>query len=305
MYDRIIAELTATPWMVEPGMGRKIAAILNRRLRGEPADLAGVELAREVAADRAKRRSKPTPRGVAVIPVHGVLTKRADFFTEASGMLSTDQIGQMVDAARDEPVVEAIVLDIDSPGGSVYGLEEAAQKVAAAAKQKKVIAVANSLAASAAYYLMSQASEAVASPSAMVGSIGTVMFHVDESAALAQAGQVVTVIASSELKAAGASPGPLTEAGRAELEMIVSGYTDMFVKAVARGRKVSQSAVRSDFGQGGVLLASDALKVGMVDRVASLDEVLGKYGMSSADLTPLNARKGMAVELRRRKLRME
>src|SRR5262249_51729117 len=153
----------------------------------------------------------------------------ADWFMETSGILSTEQVGQLVDQAADDPSVEAIILDVDSPGGSVFGTEELAGKLADATKQKKVIAVANAVAASGAYYVASQARELVVSPSGQVGSIGVFMMHVDRSEELRQAGLTVTFVASSQRKVAGNQYSPLDPVGRDEMEQQVSGYYDLFV----------------------------------------------------------------------------
>lgn len=303
-YERILAAVAGQPWAIEPAAGRQLAAILNRRMHEGKASPEGLAEAREIAAGRQKRKAKAPPGGVALIPLYGVMVQRADWFMETSGMLSTDQIGQLVDQAAADPGIEAIVMDVDSPGGSVFGTEELARKVTAAAKQKKTIAVANSMAASAAYYVASQASELVVTPGGLVGSIGVVVFHTDESEKLKMAGESVTVVGSSETKIAGADPGPLSPAGRAHLESIVSGYFDLFVKAVARGRNTTQTRVREEFGDGGMVLAEAAVKRGMADRVGMLDDVLGRYGLSTADVSPAAESARPDVEFRRRRMQL-
>jgi signal peptide peptidase SppA len=285
-YERILAAVAATPWAIEPNKGRELAALLSRRATGTPASESELVAAATARAASQSRKSKARPGGIAVIPLHGVMMQRADWFMEACGMLSTDQVTQLVGQAADDPSVEAIVLDVDSPGGSVFGTPELAAKVSAAAKQKKVIAVANSMAASAAYYVASQASEVVVTPGGMCGSIGVVMMHVDESKALEMAGQVVTVLATSDTKKGGIDPGPLSPAWKGHLESLMTGYFDQFVRAVADGRNVSQKKVKEEFGDGGVLLAEAAVRVGMADKVATLDDVLGRYGLSVADVSP-------------------
>ena len=87
-----------------------------------------------------------------------------------------------------EPSISAIVLDVDSPGGSVFGVEELATEIRAARGTKPVVAVANSMAASAAYWIASQADELVITPGGMVGSIGVLTAHEDISKAQEMAG---------------------------------------------------------------------------------------------------------------------
>ncbi len=311
-YDKILAEITSSPWMIERTAGERLFEIVSRRASGERATVADLTAAADVRAARDRKKAKEKPRGITVIPLYGPMVKRADLFSEVSGLTSTDQVGAWVDAAAADPNTEAVVIDVDSPGGSVHGTEELAQRVAAAAKQKKVLAVANATAASAAYYVAAQASELVVTPSGWVGSIGVVWTYLDDSEQEKKNGITRVVIASSEKKAQNGG-GPLTPAGRAEMEELVGGWYDQFVKAVARGRNVSQTRVREEFGQGGMVLADKAVKLGMADRVGTLDDVLGRYGLNSADLYPLAAAERPEpvaagpdgdTEVRRRKLRL-
>lgn len=307
-FEAVLAAIQAEPWAIEPNHGQRLAALLTRRLSGERATVGELAEAAEIRAARDQKRKKPKPAAVAVIPIYGPMVKRADLFEEMSGVVGTDTIGQFVDAAANDPAIDAIVLDVDSPGGSVLGTAELAGKVADAAKKKKVVAVANGLMASAAYYVGSQASELVASPSSMLGSIGVYQMHVENSAELAARGVKVTLISSTPEKTAGNQFEPLGDLGTGQIRDVVMGYYREFVRAVADGRRVSQTTVREEFGKGGVVLAKEAVAKGMADKVATLDDVLGRYGLHSSDLTPL-ADAGptvpdMALELRKRKLRL-
>lgn len=297
-YDRILTEAAAHPWAIEPNKGREIAAILSERAAG------GRATDEQIAAAIAARKPKPRgrSRAVALIPIYGVMTHRADWFTEMSGMASTEQLARQVAGAAADPDVEAIVMDIDSPGGSVFGTEELANQVAAATKSKKVIAVANALAASAAYQVASQASELVITPSGMVGSIGVYTMHVDRSEQMKQRGIKVSFVSAGERKTAGNEYEPLSPVAVEEMTEIVQGYYDLFVRFVARGRNVSQKAVREGFGKGGMVLAEPAVREGMADKIATLDEVLARYGTSLAELTATAQADRPDVEIRRRKL---
>lgn len=300
MFERILTEVAATPWMIEPGKGRQLAAILTRRANGVKASEEDLAAVRGTAAARKSAVRRPAG-SVALIPLIGVMTQRADLFADVSGMASTEAVGRAVDEAVADPGVEAIVLDVDSPGGSVFGTRELADKVYEAAKKKKVVAVANSIAASGAYYVASQASELVVTPSGTVGSIGVVMMNVDRTKQLEEAGLLVTVVSAGERKTVGYEEVPLTADGRAEMQGMVDGWYDQFVKTVARGRNVSQAKVRDGFGKGGMLLAEAAVKEGMADRVATLEQTLARFG-ASATVAASAAGKDFDVELRKRKL---
>ena len=301
LYERIIAACLSLPWAVHPDKLRVIESFLSRKARGE-----AIPEAEVLAAQSQRKATGPTPPGgVGLVAIYGTLVQRADLMTEYSGGTSTDAVGQQIDALASDSNIKAIVLDVDSPGGSVYGVAELGAKIAAAAEVKKVIAVVNSEAASGAYWIASQASELVVTPSGQAGSIGVFMMHVDSSEALKLAGQAVTIVKAGERKAVGNPYAPLGAEGLAEFTEMVDDYYDQFVKAVAQGRDVSMKAVRDGFGKGGMVRAEQAVKEGMADRVGTLDEVLGRYGLSAADVSPAMESKRPALEVRKRRLQVD
>jgi len=177
--------------------------------------------------------------------------------------------------------VKAIIFDVDSPGGSVEGVTELASEIYNARKKKPSIAVANAQAASAAYWLASAAGELVVTPSGQVGSIGVYVAHQDESKALENEGVRITLISAGKYKTEGNPSEPLADEARAAIQSKVDDYYTMFVKGVAQNRGSTQAAVRDGYGQGRMVLASQAVKLNMADRVATLDDVLARYGAST------------------------
>lgn len=314
-YDHVLAAVASTPWALEPARGREYAAILTRRVNGERATEQELAVAAAIRAERNLRKSKARPSSIALVALHGVMTQRADIFDQMSGMCSTLELERQIDEAASDPSIEAIVMDVDSPGGSVYGVEQLALKVRAAAEKKKVTAVVNSLAASGAYWVASNASELVVAPDGEVGSVGVYIMHREMSRALDAAGTKVTYIKAGKNKTAGNPHEPLTIDSAAELQKSVDDYYDLFVRAVARGRNATLTKVREGFGQGGTVRAKEAVAEGMADRIGTLDDVLGKYGLSVADVLPAaqspadviyasNSDRS-AVEIRRRRMQMD
>ncbi len=223
----------------------------------------------------------PTARGgaaIAVLPVRGVITQHGmgDMFDFLVGGTRLDALGEVFDRLIADKAVGAIVLDIDSPGGVVYGVTEMAAKIRAARGVKPVVAVANSVAASAAYAIASAAETLVATPSGVVGSIGILQFHTDTTAAEEAEGIKTTVISAGEHKAERLVT--LNDDAKAAMQQEVDARYATFLSDVAKGRGVTATVVRQTYGKGRTVNASDALAVGMVDRVATLDEVLA--GMS-------------------------
>jgi signal peptide peptidase SppA len=265
------------PWAILPERLAEIQDYLNRRVAlatdAFPEDYEPPQLAAGL-----RDGSYQTIGKTALIPMLGTLLDRAGAMEAASGAVSMQSIRASLARARDDRSIRSIVLQIDSPGGTVAGTVELASDVAALKGQKKVIAVADKMAASAAYWIGSQAQEFHVSPSGQVGSIGVIAAHIDQSKMEELVGLKTSLVASSKFKAEFDPSIPLSDDARAELQAKVNQYHGQFVKAVAKGRGVSEARVESDFGQGRMVLAKDAVNAGMADGVSTLDQVLRRLG---------------------------
>jgi len=256
-------------WAILPGKLEAIAEVVRRHDAGER--LPAPEIAARVG-DGQDRGLARRSGSVAVIPVYGILTQRANLLTSFSGGTSTEILTGKVREAAADPSVTAIVLDVDSPGGSVAGIAELSGAVFTARRRKPVVAVANSLMASAAYWVGSQATRVVAAPLSMVGSIGTLMVHVDQSGADEKAGIKVSTVSSGRLKTEGNPHEPLSDEARAHMQSVVDEGYRKFVAAVARGRGIPPRTVRTRSGEGRLMTETDAMGRGLIDGVGTLDE---------------------------------
>jgi signal peptide peptidase SppA len=243
------------------------------------------------------RRNSAAPGSIAVIPMVGIISHRMSGMTSMSGPgvgASIQKLRAQFNQAMDDDSCKAIVFDVDSPGGAVDGVPELANEILSARSYKRTIAVVNSMCCSAAYWLASAANEMVCTVSGIAGSIGVYVTHQDESKALENEGIKVTLIKAGKYKAEGNSSEPLQDEARASLQSKVDAYYKLFVNAVAQNRGATQTAVRDGYGQGRSLLASDALRQNLVDRVGTLDDVLTGLGVR------LSGKRGKAAGTGRR-----
>lgn len=211
---------------------------------------------------------------VAVIPIYGTISQRMNMFSEFSGGTSIQELTAAFRKAMNDNEVAAIVFDIDSPGGSSYGVAELGAEIRAARGRKPMLSVANSVEASAAYWLGSQADYNYATPGALVGSVGVYALHEDWSAHLAQEGVKPTFIQAGKNKTRANPYEPLSQDDAGYLQELVDDTYDQFVRAVAAGRRTSISAVKANYGEGDVLTPTKAKAVGMIDDIKTLDEVI-------------------------------
>lgn len=273
-YPNVVRAVFDRPWLITRERLETITDILEMRAAG--LRFTKDEIQAHVGAARRDRQKAVATGAVAVIPIYGVIMPKATVMSEYSGGTSVEGLQQSLRQAMGDPNVSSILLDIDSPGGSVDLIPEFAAEVAASAKRKPIVAIANTDANSAAYWIASQASELVATTSGVVGSVGVVAAHQDVSAAMERMGVRITYIHAGDHKVDGNPYEPLGEEARAYIQSQIDAYYRMFVQAVAKGRGTTTADVLENYGQGRVLMARDALERGMVDRVETISETLGR-----------------------------
>lgn len=233
-------------------------------------------------------------RGVAVIALEGVLTKGGSYYGT-----SANYARRLVSRAARDPEVSAILLKIDSPGGSTRGIAELAEAVAAAAAAKPCYAFIEDLGASAAYFVASQARKVFANRAAIAGGMGAYAVVVDYSAMAEQNGIKVHVVKSGEHKGDGVPGTPVTEEMLAETQRLIDDVHDQFVRAVAKGRGLSLAKTR-ELADGRVHTAPEAQALGLIDEVADFDTVLNSLAAKkpkSPSQTKLKGVRAMSEEI--------
>lgn len=241
---------------------------------------------------------------VAIIPVKGTLAKNGLEFFGFQLLTSMRDIGASLRQAAADPAVRAIMLDVESPGGTVDGIEELAASVAAAGQSKPLYAYADGLMASAAYWASCGARSIGASSTAQVGSIGVVLMHREVSKALDNAGIKVNFLTAGRYKAAGNQAEPLTDEMRAYMQSNIDDVYGMFLSAVEAGRGVSREKALS-MADGKIFLAGQAQTLGLIDRVCSRSDFINNIkGDCNMTLTELKAQHPEAVQALRDELRV-
>lgn len=223
--------------------------------------------------------------GVAYVAIIGPIMPRGNALYDMFGIsyASANRIAAVADRLATDDSVKQVVLLVHSPGGSTFGVPEAAAKVRALAEKKPVTAYVEYMAASAAYWIASQASTIVAAPSALVGSIGAYMVHYDLSAYYANEGVKVTYIAQPVEKVDGNEAEPLSERARQEYAEIVRSAYEPFVADVQRKRTVDFANNAGQYAH--THPAGRAVELGLIDRLATLDVLRAEMTRKPADYT--------------------
>lgn len=298
-HSRVLSFIDAGFWAMHPAYFSSMREIVGAwaHAPGFPSPLSRAEKDAAISAAQAVRPTQAyqAPTTIAVLSIFGVISPRGGMMDDMSQQgCSMEAFGAKYRSLMADSNVAGVVVQIDSPGGNVYQVHETADLVASLRDQKPNLGVVTGMCASAAYWLGSQFGELVASPSSEVGSIGVLMRHQDMSKAAEAAGVTVDFITSPRdgHKAEGNPFTPLADDSREYYNSRTDEYYDMFLSALARGRSVSAqgnksaaSLIDQNWGRGRMLGAKNALDLGMVDRIGTMqseiDRMAGRLAKKS------------------------
>jgi signal peptide peptidase SppA len=271
-----ILDVLFSPWAIGPNKLTEIIGIYRAHLHGEKIDWKAMEARVGLSFGDKKPEPYQVMGSTAVIPVKGVLTKGMSFFSFLFGGSSMRYIGDAVKAAADDSQVKTILLDIDSPGGTVDGTAELAEIVFAARSKKGVIAYTDGMIASAAYWIASAADKIfISGDTVEVGSIGVVATHIDQSRWDEMMGDKYTEITAGRYKRIESAHKPLSKEGAAYIQDQVDYIYSAFVDTVARNRGISTDAALA-MADGKIFIGKQAIEVGLVDGVSTFDDLIGR-----------------------------
>jgi len=223
---------------------------------------------------------------IAVVPVLGPMVKRGSFLDALFGFGNYEDVQARFDSALNDSSVDAILLEIDSPGGEAAGAFDLADRIFAARGTKPVWAMANDSAFSAAYAIGSAADKLFLTRTGGVGSIGVLAAHVDQSGYDEKQGVKVTTITAGARKNDFNAHEPLSEDAAGFLQAEVNRLYGIFVDTVARNRSLSGDAVRTT--EAALFFGEDAVKAGLADGVGTVESTIRAF---ASTLTPTTKRK--------------
>ncbi len=259
-----LVELFAEVWLMEPSALARLLAVI-----GDVAMLApDAQTALSLDPTQRKPGAAQVVDGVARIPIAGPILKSRIPVLDKYAITHTGaaDVRREVRAAAADPAVTAIVLEVDSPGGTVSGVAELADEVASV-NDKPVTAEVSGMCASAAYWIASQADHITATRGSFIGSIGTYSTIMDASRMFEDFGIKIHVLSSHELKGAGVMGAKVSDNQLADMQRIIDQLTESFVAGVADGRGMGvDKAKESATGQ--VWLAPEAMARGLIDAVS-------------------------------------
>lgn len=232
----------------------------------------------------------PWSRPVAIVPLRGAIgmTVRASDFVP------------LFDSLRRRRTVRAVVIEIDSPGGTVSGSDRIYEALSRLAAEKPVIAFSGELCASGGYLVACAARELIVQPAAVVGSIGVISVHPIAVDFLHRYGLEVRVTKTGALKDSGAFWREPNELDIAREEALVGEFFNLFLERIESGRHLDPARIR-ELATGEVFSGRQAVANGLADRIGNLDDAV-EVAAKAAGVRPRSRWYGVRRPLRARLL---
>lgn len=267
-----LIDLLRAPWAIIPDRLAEIQGVYEVHLRGEKIDVGAIEarLGRPLANEQQAYEMRDG--GIAVLQVNGVISPKANLFTQISGGASAQMLVRQVESMAADHRVKGVVLAWDSPGGSVQGIPALEKAIKALAELKPTVSVCEGTMASAAYWCGSAANAVyISGETDTAGSIGVVATHTYDPRN--QAKQTTEVVAG-KYKRIVSDNKPLSAEGEKYLQAQVDEIYSVFLETVAVNRRVSVEQVLSHMADGRVFIGRQAVAAGLADGIATVDTMV-------------------------------
>jgi protease-4 len=210
---------------------------------------------------------------VAVIDINGTIVSGSSGSLGVSAYASSDDVIPLIRSAASNSDVKALLLRIDSPGGSVVASDLIYHALTGCGKP--IVVLMGEMAASGGYYISMAADHIVANPNTLTGSIGVISEFPEASALMEKLGVTVSVITSGEVKDMGSLYRPMTEAEKRAWKQKIDEVYESFVQIVADGRGMSAGEVR-ELADGSVYTGREALALGLIDSLGYEEDAVAE-----------------------------
>ena len=283
-----ILDILTSPWSIKPEKLHEIRGVYETHLRGEKIDWKGMTAQFGLMMSGDHENDMEIENGMAIISIEGVISKRQSLMSWLFGGYATEEIGQSFDAAMENNEVYSILLDIDSPGGTVDGAEELCNKIynARVQGQKRIIAYSDGEMCSSAYWIGSSADRIfISGETVEAGSIGILGTHIDQSELDKAEGLKWTEIASGPYKRIASGHTSLSKDGAAYLQAKVDYLAGIFTEqALFRNRKMNDKQA-AEVSKGATYFGQQAIDAGLVDGVSTKAAIIDLYGNPNSPRT--------------------
>ncbi len=259
-------------WAIEPDTLKNMHSLLSDKR-------AGISFV-SGSSQTKNKASYDIKNGVAIINIQGVITPKADLFTMIFGGTSLETIGENLKTALEDDEVKSILFNVDSPGGVALGTAETAEIIhqAKTIGQKPIWSYVGRNCCSAAYWLASATEKIIVHRSALLGSIGVVSTIPIQEQAGTDGYRNIEIVSSN---AKNKRPDPRTQEGLNEIRQELDSIETEFITSISKYRGLPIELIKSDFGQGGVMIGAKVTEVGMADELGTFEETIAKMSVNN------------------------
>ncbi len=228
----------------------------------------------EIAIDKTKNSDKK----IAILYAQGNIVDG----TSEPGQIGGDTFSDTINALRRDKNVKAVVLRVNSPGGSATASDHIQRELKLLSKEKPLVVSMGNFAASGGYYISTNASRIFAQPNTITGSIGVIGLQLNFQKLASNQGLTWDVVKTSKFSDSSTVSRPKTKEELAIAQKFVNQIYDEFLDRVAEGRKIPKDKV-NEIAQGRVWSGTEAKKIGLVDELGGLQESIA-YAAKQAKL---------------------
>jgi len=262
-----ILDIITSPWAITPECLHEIQQIYAAHMGGDKIEWDKIQVSIDSFRPSMSDSLYHVEDGVASIPIEGPITKGSSFLSFLIGGTNIDQVSMAFTEALADDSVNSIMLLINSPGGSIQGVQEFAAQIYAARREKEICAYCDGVMASAAYWIGSAADKVyISGKTNLIGHIGVVLTHTTskwDDETKFYAGKYKHIDAGGELN----------DEDKEILQSRVDYVYSIFVEDIAKFRGVSTETVLPKMAEGRVFIGKQAVDAGLVDGISTYDQV--------------------------------
>jgi len=276
-----ILDIITSPWAISPECLTEIRQVYAAHMRGDKINWEGIKASIDSFGPSRSENLYTVQAGVAVIEITGPITKGSSFLSFLFGGMTVDDISNAFAMALVDDAVQSILLLVNSPGGSILGVQELASQIYEGRGQKPITTYCDGVMASAAYWLGSASGKVyISGQTNMIGHIGVIFTHITDK------WEDETKFYAGKYKHIDAG-GELNDEDKGILQARVDYIYSIFVSDIAKFRGVSTETVLSNMAEGRVFLGQQAVTAGLVDGIATFDSV--HQGLAVGDMAMARA----------------
>jgi signal peptide peptidase SppA len=270
-----LLESLSNPWLITAEYMESMAETVRSHMLGPKLNLSSIEEKINTFSTSQEDRDFEVVNGRAIIPLYGMIVKKPSAFERIFyGARGLEKFEDMFDQALADESIKEIIIDVNSPGGAVPGVQNMAAKIFKSRGKKQITAFVSEMMASAATWIGTAADRVIIGEgTTKTGSIGVYTTHVSWKDYEKRVGLQTTLIKAGKYKVSQHPDNKLNKDDKEYIQGQVDYIYDLFTKDVARNRGVGQETVMESMADGKIFIGQQGIEAGLVDGFSSIERL--------------------------------